>query len=247
MNSPNTQPAARTVIAIDGGAASGKSTAARATAKALGFLHVDSGALYRAISWRALADRLDPTDTAAIKSLVSRLDFTVEAANGGVRIRIRGNEPREADIRSPETTKTVSPISAIAEVRALVNAQLRKLAQTCDCVVEGRDIGTVVFPNAAHKFYLVASPEERARRRKLDFEKLSQQPASKTDAQHAAELERTKRELAERDRRDSSRAADPLRAAQDAVVIDTTHHTVEQTAAEILQHIRQHPSAAKTA
>jgi cytidylate kinase len=159
---------------------------------------------------------------------------------------VNGDEPTESDIRCPETTKAVSPISAIPEVRALVNAQLRQLAQTHDCVVEGRDIGTVVFPMAAHKFYLTASPEERARRRKLDFERMSQRAATKTDAQHAAELERTKKELAERDHRDSSRAVDPLRAAEDAEVIDTTGHTIEQTTQMILQRVQSRSLAAKT-
>lgn len=244
MSKPRSSP--RTVIAIDGGAASGKSTTARGVAQRLGFLHVDSGALYRAVAWKILSLGVNPHDGDAVKNAVANLSLAVEATEDRLRIRVDGDEPTEADLRSPETTKAVSPISAIPEVRALVNARLRQLAQTRDCVVEGRDIGTVVFPHAAHKFYLTASPEERARRRKLDFEKWSRQPATKTDAQHAAELERMKQELAERDHRDSSRAVDPLRAAEDAEVIDTTGHTIGQTTQVILQRVQSRSVAAKT-
>jgi cytidylate kinase len=238
-------PSARhTVIAIDGGAASGKSTAAGAVAKALGFVHVDSGALYRALTWGALRSGIDPQDEDSVRAYALRVNFSAAIVDGAMRIRVGGYEPREQDIRGPGVTAAVSAVSAIAEVRALVNARLRALARTHDVVVEGRDIGTVVFPCATCKFFLTASPEERARRRKLDLDKLLQKTDA-TDAQRAADLERMKTELTERDRKDSCRAVDPLRAAPDAIVIDTTGHTVEQTAAVILEHVQRSGGAAK--
>jgi cytidylate kinase len=240
MSDSTQQQPQRTVIAIDGLSASGKSTAARNVARALGYVHVDSGALYRAVCWKVLAAGVDPRDAAAARSLLPQLNLSVNVIEGKLRIHVNGTEPEDAALRTPEVTAAVSAIAAIPEVRALVNARLRALAEQTDVVVEGRDIGTAVFPQTPHKFYMVASAEQRAARRCEDLNALfgNSGAASSPREEAKTEVERLKAELAERDRKDSSRAHDPLRMAADAVVVDTTPNTPEQTAAIILGHIR---------
>jgi cytidylate kinase len=212
------------IIAIDGPSASGKSSTARAVAEAIGFNHLDSGALYRAITAVAI-------DEAAAAGLDNPLALPAEsvlraAEDRGLMLQPDGaafatyldGEPAEMRLRSAVVTAHVSAVSAVPVVREWVNVRLRELARAgMGVVVDGRDIGTVVFPDADLKIFLTATPEARARRR------LEQRGQAVDQAELARETER----LAARDRADASRAVAPLRRADDARDLDTTHLTLE--------------------
>jgi cytidylate kinase len=214
------------VIAIDGPAASGKSSTAAAVARRLGWAHLDSGALYRAVTLAVLDHLGDGTAAGAarwspaqIVALAEDLPVRLVLAGDVFRPEVAGVAVDDA-IRSERVTQRVSEIAAIPEVRHWVNVQQREAVRSYPggVVVDGRDIGTVVFPDAPLKVFLVASPEERARRR------LAQRGAALGPAAVAREAA----ELAERDRRDATRAVAPLRAAADAVVLDTTRLSLEE-------------------
>jgi len=215
------------VIAIDGPSASGKSTVARKVAAALEYYYVDSGALYRGIAWKASELGCDVAVTADVVSAMGRMkvEFLVEA--GAVRYRINGYEPR-AEIRTERVSELVSVVAAIPEVRAQVTGWLRDMSGQGNLVMEGRDIGTVVFPEAEAKFYLDASPEERARRRHAELK-----PAGET-----ADVVRVMDSLKNRDQRDSGRKTAPLKLAADARVVDTTGLSIDQVVEQILQWLR---------
>ena len=194
------------IITIDGPAASGKSTVARHVASTLGFIYVDSGSLYRGFTWAVLRDRVDPADTAGVLITLATADWAFDVADGAMTYTIDGRAPGEA-IRGPEVSEAVSLVARIPEVRAFVSKQLRSLVKLGPLVVEGRDIGSVVFPETAHKFYLDADPTERARRRSAEDD---------TDAQLVqASIQR-------RDHLDSTRKNAPLQIPLGARVIDTT-------------------------
>ena len=201
------------IIAIDGPAGSGKSSTAREVARRLDFHHVDSGAFYRALTWSALragvaADRFAALDAAALDG------FGVRAEPHGHGFRMyAGERDVDAEIREPEVNANVSVMARVPAVRDWLNRRLRDAATRADVVVDGRDIGTVVFPRAELKIFLVADPETRARRRLAERGTL----APSID-EVAAEVER----LLERDRMDSEREVAPLRQAPDAVAIDTS-------------------------
>lgn len=216
------------VIAIDGPSGSGKSTAARSTARALGLVHVDTGAMYRLVTWAMLRRGIRPDDRSAIAAALPQLKLEARVVDGSVQWWMDGCHP-EREIRSPEITSAVSPVSAIPEVRAWCVARQREMVRLGGIVMEGRDIGTVVFPETPFKLYLVASTEARAERRQRDLEKLA----------HRQSVEQVAQALVERDRKDSSRSHSPLKQAPDATVIDTTHNTVEQTAAQVMEALRQ--------
>ncbi len=215
------------VIAIDGPSASGKSTVARKVAASFGWLYVDSGALYRGITWKALEDGGDPSNAAEVVAFVGRLKIDFFVAGGAVRFRIGGVEP-VAEIRTDRVNERVSEVAAIPQVRAAVTDWLRGMRRFGTLVMEGRDIGTVVFPDADMKFYLDASPEERARRRHAE-----------TRTAVPNDVGRVMVSLQNRDRKDSARATAPLRTAPDARVIDTTGLTVDQVVAGIVETIRR--------
>lgn len=216
------------VVAIDGPSASGKSTVARKVAAGLGYHYVDSGALYRGIAWKTAElgrDCAVPGDViAAMDSM--QVAFFVE--QGAVCYRIDGYEPR-AEIRTERVSEMVSLVAAVPEVRARVTGWLRGMAELGNVVMEGRDIGTVVFPDAEAKFYLDASPEERARRRHAELKPVS----------GSSDVNRVMDALKSRDQRDSGRKTAPLKLAPDAQVIDTTGLSVEQVVAQILQRLRR--------
>jgi cytidylate kinase len=194
------------LIAIDGPAGSGKSTVARAVAQRLGVGYLDSGAMYRSVAYAVLRDGIEPGDSEAVVSLAKRLTIDV-----GARVTVDGEDATEA-IRSPEVNRAVSLVSAIPGVRAELVTQQREWAARHhgSGVVEGRDIGTVVFPDADVKVFLVADEQVRAARR-----------AEESD-------------IARRDRLDSTRAASPLEKADDAVEIDTTSTSVEGVVDKVL-------------
>jgi len=211
-----------TVVAIDGPAGAGKSTVARALARALGWLHLDTGAMYRAVALAALDSGVDAMDEVELAELARRLD--IEATPDAVLV---DGVDVSARIRSAEVTDTVARVAAHARVRSVLAARQQAVARAADVVMEGRDIGATVAPGAALKVYLTASLKARARRRALE---LGSGDAATVDAEAAA--------LAARDRADSSRRASPLAAAPDAVVVDTTDLTVEDVVGRVLAELR---------
>ena len=196
------------MIAIDGPSGAGKGTVARAVAARLGYRHVDTGAMYRAIAWKASREGIDLADEASVAAVGQRATFDLEAG----RVAIDGHDVAAA-IRTPEIDKAATIVARHPAVRRVLVERQRALGNNGAVVMEGRDIGTVVFPDADVKIYLDASPEERARRRAADPAHASSKGAQLSDVATA---------LAERDKSDSTRAASPLAVAADAIVIDTT-------------------------
>jgi cytidylate kinase len=209
-------PAAHRVVAIDGPAASGKSSVAREVAKQLGFDYINSGAMYRAATWHALQNAISPEDGAAVAHLLenSRLDCHPDAA--GSRILIDGVDPAE-HLWGERVNAGVSLVSGIPRVREILVAKMRACASDRDVVMEGRDIGSVVFPETPYKFYIDASPEVRLRRR-------------------IAQGQRD--QIAARDQADSSRLTSPLVIAEGAHVIDSSDLTIEGVVAEIIGQLK---------
>jgi CMP/dCMP kinase len=206
------------VIAIDGPSGAGKGTVARTLSTRLGYRHVDTGAMYRAIGWKALHDRVALDDEAAVAALAQRSALIVE---GGV-VSIDGHDVTTA-IRTPEIDKAATSVARLPHVRAVLVARQRALGENGGVVMEGRDIGTVVFPHADVKIYLDASAEERARRRASDSAHTGSQSGQ---AAVAAAIQA-------RDTSDITRKVSPLTIAPDAVHIDTTAMSVD----EVVQHV----------
>jgi len=201
------------VVAVDGPAGAGKSSACRALARRLGFTYVDTGAMYRAVGVLAAERGVDPDDAAALARLVARLDFAL----AGERLLVAGRD-LSAAIRRPDAGELASRVSTQPVVRQRLVALQRALGAAGGVVMEGRDIGTVVFPDAPVKLYLDAKPAARAARRAAELRARGETVDETALA----------RELAERDRRDAGRTHSPLRPAPDAVVLDTTLLTLEQ-------------------
>lgn len=225
------------IVAIDGPAGSGKSTTARRVADRLGWLYLDTGAMYRAVGL-AFRERGLPVTEAAAADLVPGLDVRLEPGSDGTRVALDGDDVTER-IRTPEASSDASRVSALAPVRAAMVALQRDVARAyvashadSGVVVEGRDIGTVVFPDADVKFFLVADLDARASRRLVDLAQGG--PADASEA-----LETVRAELAARDLRDESRALAPLRAAPDAVTLDTTALTIDQQVEHVLAAVRR--------
>lgn len=216
-------------IAIDGPAGAGKSTVARQLAKRLGYLYIDTGAMYRALTWKALKEGIRVTEEAALVELVRNTSFEFkEAAPGEVSIYCDGEDVNYI-IRSPEVSRLVSTVAAWPRVREEMVKLQRELAARGRVVMDGRDIGTHVLPEASYKFFLTASLEERARRR---WQELVAQG-------NKLSLEKVKQEIGERDRQDSQRIVAPLRPAPDAIIIDTSNLTPEEVTEHILKIIRK--------
>ena len=208
-------------IAIDGPAGAGKSTVAKAVAAELNAMYLDTGAMYRAFGLYMLR-RGAIKDKRAILAAVDDVDITVEFIDGAQHIFLGGEDVTEA-IREPEVSMAASEISTVPEVRERMVALQRKIAEGHDVIMDGRDIGTKVLPNATLKIYLTASVEERARRRCLELEQKGMPEP----------YDKVLREMKERDYQDTHRAASPLRPADDAVTVDTTNNTLEESVAEI--------------
>ena len=211
------------LIAIDGPAGSGKSTTAQSVAKRLGIPYLDTGALYRAAAWAARERGIDPRNAAGIARLVENVVMTFAQGDSGTRIWVDGREVT-GELRTPAVTKLVSPVCEIHSVRERLVELQRRWARRGFGVMEGRDIGSVVLPDAGLKIYLAARPEVRAVRRGLDL-------GIKDDREA---LSRLANELAERDSRDSQRSDSPLRQAPDAAVIDTSGLTFDQQVDSII-------------
>jgi CMP/dCMP kinase len=215
---PEQQPkGGHRIIAIDGPAASGKSSVAHELAQRLGFVYVNSGAMYRAVTWHTLNHAIDPDDTARIAQLVETSWVEGELKNGELRVLIDDVDPTK-HLREDRVNKAVSRVSTVPEVRKILIEKMRNYARNYDLVMEGRDIGSVVFPKTPYKFYIDASPEVRSQRR-------------------AAQGHRD--EIASRDQADSSRAASPLIVAEDAEVIDTSTMSIKQVVDEIVRRLKE--------
>lgn len=214
------------IVAIDGPAGSGKSTIAKEIARQLGFNKLDTGAMYRAVAYAALSRGVDLDDEAAIVALAQSIEIRFTNGIGeDTRLTIDG-EDASAAIRTPEVDANVSKVSAYPGVRAAMLVHQRRAAEDRDIVAEGRDIGTVVFPNAEVKVFLTADPRERARRRVLQRHEHDAQVPSADEIE--AEVDETLAALKQRDKLDSSREVAPLVAAEDAVHVDSTSHTIDE-------------------
>jgi pantoate ligase / CMP/dCMP kinase len=208
----------RPIVAIDGPAGAGKSTVARQLAQALGLLYLDTGAMYRALTWRVLQAGIDVNDEPAVAELLSQCDITLGGEPAAVHVAINGRDVTQ-EIRSLEVTANVSAIAAQAAVRQELVHQQRRYGQSGGLVMEGRDIGTFVFPDAELKIYLTASVQERARRRQQDL--LAQ-------GKEWVDLEILETLIADRDYKDSNRSLAPLRKAADAIEVQTDGLTIAQ-------------------
>jgi CMP/dCMP kinase len=212
------------LIAIDGPSGAGKGTVARAVSEKLGYRHIDTGAMYRAVGWKALHDGLALEDEASVAALAERANLVVE---DGV-VSVDGHDVTRA-IRTPEMDKTAAAVARLPRVRAALVARQRAIGAQGGVVMEGRDIGTVVFPDATVKVYLDASADERARRRANDT---AHSGGVAGQAAVAAALEA-------RDRSDTTRTASPLTVAPDAVVIDTTDVPVDEVVRRVLDLVQR--------
>jgi len=220
------------IVAVDGPAGAGKSTVARLCAERLGFALVDTGALYRAVALRARRAGLDWTDEPAVAALAASLRIEFRLENGVNHILIDGEDATDA-IRSPEMSRGASMVSARPAVRAALLELQRRLARAepRGAVLEGRDIGTVVFPDAPVKVFLTASPEERARRRHEELH------AKGSDVSFESVLA----DQIARDRDDSTRAVAPLRPADDALILDSTGFGIDAVVGRIVEAVRTAP------
>lgn len=214
----------RRVIAIDGPAASGKSSVARELARKLRFVYVNSGAMYRAITWFVLDRGINPRDPLAITDALQHARIECDLHDDSSRLFIDGTDP-ETHLRDVRVNEGVSMVSSVPRVRELLVEKMHTYARDYDVVMEGRDIGSVVFPDTPYKFYIDASPEIRSQRRA---------------AQGQAD------QIAARDRADSSRSASPLTVADDARLIDSSSLTIEQVVQQIIEDLRAKGFAAAT-
>ena len=216
-------------VAIDGPSGAGKSTLARALAKELGFVYVDTGAIYRSVGYYAYQRGIDPADGAAVEALLPEIQLEMVYREDGLQHMILNGEDVTKEIRLPEISMYASRVSAIPAVRAFLMDMQRDMARTHSVIMDGRDIGTVVLPQADVKLFLTASAEDRARRRCLELEERG------TPEPYEKLLE----EMQERDRNDALRSAAPLRPAEDAVILDTTGNTFQQSFDLLLQTIKE--------
>ena len=215
-------------VAIDGPAGSGKSTVAKLLAKNNNILYLDTGAMYRACAYKALLNHVDVSDAEAVSALVKDIDITVRHENGEQRTILDGADV-STEIRRPEISMAASTISTNQAVRHCMVEKQREIAKKTSCVLDGRDIGTVVLPNAEFKFFLTARPEVRARRR---YDELKAKG-------YNVDLAALEAELALRDQQDSTREISPLKQAPDAVLVDTSDMTIDDVVAYIRSKIQE--------
>jgi cytidylate kinase len=215
------------IIAIDGPSGAGKSTLGRMLARALNLLYIDTGSMYRAVALAVMESSISATDDVAVGSLAGRVDIDLKGDPDSLRVTLGGVDVTDL-IRSEEITDLSSVISTIPEVRRAMVARQREMGER-GAVLNGRDIGTIVFPDADVKFFLTAVPQERATRR--FNEERAQDPN--------ADFEETFADMAERDARDSTRADSPLKAADDAIVVDSTGLSIDEVFERMMSHVEK--------
>jgi len=224
-NLSNNSPVKRgKVIAIDGPAGSGKSTTAKIVAERLGFTYLDTGAMYRALTYYALENKINPADEKKLAEIAEQLLLEFRRIDGGNLVFLNGQDISK-EIRTPEVTKNVSEISAHLLVRRAMVAKQKEFGKNGSIVAEGRDTTTVVFPDADLKIYMDASVKERAKRRLLDLSNMGIE----------SDLSEQEQDINRRDKFDSQRQHSPLTIAEDAVVIDTTNLTIEKQVDRIVE------------
>ena len=215
------------IIAIDGHAGAGKSTIAKSIAKKLGYLYLDTGAMYRALTYKVLEDNIDITDIEGITEAARSINIDlVNNPDGSLQVLLNKADVSQK-IREPRITKFVSDIAKIKDVRLVMLDLQRRLGQKGNCILDVRDIGTVVFPNAQKKFYIDADFKERVGRRFKELKTMGQEITKDS----------VDKDLSNRDRIDSTREFAPLKRADDAIYVDTTNMSIEQVIDTILKHI----------
>jgi cytidylate kinase len=220
------------IIVIDGPAGTGKSTVAKKIAKQLGFTFFDTGAMYRSFAWLVVQqEKIDPRDEQAVCELLSRFDFEMKIDGAEERRYLVGGHDVTKTIREQQISNAASLVATYPKVRSAMVEIQRKYGSQCNAVFEGRDMGTVVFPDAGLKIFLTARPEIRAKRR---YEELA---AKFPDMAHALEFDRILEEILERDRNDSTRKVSPLKQAPDAHLIDTSELSIDEVVEQILQKV----------
>ena len=219
------------IVAIDGPSGAGKSTVARLLAERLGYLYIDTGAMFRAVALSVKRALVSPDDEGALQVLCHGLEISFERNTNGYRVLANGEDVSEA-IRTPEISQLTSRISTRTAVRDILLHEQRRMGRTGNVVLEGRDIGSVVFPDADVKFFLSASAEERGRRRFLELREKGENVT----------VEKTIAEVASRDARDEQRKVAPLRMAEDALLIDSTGLSIEDVLARMEKIVREKES-----
>ena len=216
-------------VAIDGPSGAGKSTVAKAVAKQFGFLYVDTGAIYRTVGLAAQKAGLDSRDAAGVVALLPSISVDITYDADGTQAMLLGGEDVSAEIRTPKSSLYASDISTVPEVRAFLLEMQREMARKHDVIMDGRDIGTVVLPDAQVKVFLTASAEARARRRCQELKEKGMETP----------FDEVLRDIEYRDRQDSARAAAPLKAAEDAVTVDSSGLTFAETVEAVGALIRR--------
>ena len=216
------------IVAIDGPSGSGKSTVAAMLAKKLGYMHLDTGAMYRAVALAAVLDSIPYDDPIGLNELCEQIRIEMRLNGGVVSVYLNGLDVTE-EIRSPEMSLGSSAVSSVPEVRSHMVRLQREIGSSGGIVAEGRDMGTVVFPDTPAKFYLDASPDERARRRWLQLKEMGMDEAP----------EKVRREMEERDQNDTSREHSPLKRADDAIHVDTTGMSIDQVIEKLAGKVKK--------
>ena len=216
------------IIAIDGPAASGKSTTAIGVAKRLGITYLDTGAMYRAVTFGLIENNIGFKDSYKIESFLEKIEIKFSESQTGVHLALNGRDITK-EIRSAVVTNNVSEVSALKIVRRAMVLIQRKMAEVDDCILEGRDIGTVVFPNANYKFFLIADEKARAERRLKDLKAIGEQSS----------IEEVMMDLINRDFKDSTRAHSPLKKSDDAIIIDTSDLEINEVIDKIVNIVNQ--------
>jgi len=216
------------IIAIDGPAASGKSTTAKLVAEKLDYLYLDTGAMYRAMTLKALREKVDLGDPRALAQMAARTRIELIREGKQIKTLLDGQDVSR-EIRSPEVTANINSVCEVPEVRRVLVDLQRKAGEKGGVVVEGRDIGTVVFPHADLKFYMVASLEERAKRRLKELRSMGMD----------AKIEQVREQIRRRDELDSSRTNGPLKRAEDAILLDTTDMSIQEQVEFIVKKVKE--------
>lgn len=214
------------IIAIDGPAAAGKSTSAKLLAERLNFLYLDTGAMYRCIALSVIEHKIDIYDESSQKDFISSFNLELKTVDGAPDFLVNGNSVTKK-IRTTAISKKVSEISAIPAIREYMVTLQRSFAKNNNCVVEGRDIGTVVFPEAEIKFFIIASVEVRAKRRKLELQNIGE----------TISLKELRRDIKARDKHDSERSHSPLKKAINAIQIDTTEMNIDEQVNYMIKNV----------